>query len=326
MKRIIIAVILLLAFTTIIAQAVEQTAFSGAGVIESTTGGFKFPDGTLQTAASPDLSIQVAELQALVATLQSELAATQIEEVLEIDCDASESLSPVQDALSLLEPFRGAYVIKVAGACDEILMIEDFTNITIQSLGGTPTFGRVEVLDSGYVTINGIDFVGPYTTPFTGQPAIRFASNGQLVMNGVEASCPVPNGKDTGDCIDAVAINGPGKVRLQGFDLTGDWQVGIQSRDVANFVLDGGSLNAVYHIALRDQSYAQISGTTFTPNLNVHAFERSHIHSFVPIDTALVISSYVVGMKEDGSVHCEGAFPAAMVGGSLDNGVNLCGN
>jgi hypothetical protein len=326
MKRIIILVIMSLAFMTTTAQAVEQTAFSGAGVIESTVGGFKFPNKTVQSTASPDLSAQVAELQALVATLQSELADTQNEEVLEIDCGVSESLSPVQDALALLNPFDRAYIIRVAGVCDEILLIEDFTNITIQRLDGTPTFGRVEVLDSGYVTFNGIDFVGPYTTPYAGQPAIKFTSNGQLVMIGAEVSCPVPNGKDTGDCIDAVAINGPGKVRLQDFDLTGDWKVGIQSRNVANFVLDGGSINAVYHIALRDQSYAQISGTTFTPNLNVHAFERSHIHSFVPIDTARVISSYIVGMKEDGSVSCDGAFPAAMVGGSLENDVNLCGN
>jgi hypothetical protein len=53
MKRTIITVILTLAFTAFAIQAVEQKAFSGAGIVESTTGGFKFPDGTVQTSAVP---------------------------------------------------------------------------------------------------------------------------------------------------------------------------------------------------------------------------------------------------------------------------------
>ena len=52
MKQIIITAILTLAFTAFAIQAVEQTAFSGAGVIESTTGGFKFPDGSVQLSAT----------------------------------------------------------------------------------------------------------------------------------------------------------------------------------------------------------------------------------------------------------------------------------
>jgi len=51
MKRLIITVILTFALTAFAVHAV-QTAFSGAGVIESTTGGFKFPDGSVQTSAS----------------------------------------------------------------------------------------------------------------------------------------------------------------------------------------------------------------------------------------------------------------------------------
>jgi hypothetical protein len=51
MKRTIITIILTLAFTAFAIQAVEQKAFSGAGVIESTTGGFKFPDGSVQLSA-----------------------------------------------------------------------------------------------------------------------------------------------------------------------------------------------------------------------------------------------------------------------------------
>ena len=51
MKRTIITVILTLAFTAFAIQAVEQTAFSGAGIIHSTTGGFKFPDGSVQLSA-----------------------------------------------------------------------------------------------------------------------------------------------------------------------------------------------------------------------------------------------------------------------------------
>lgn len=51
MKRIIITAILTLVFTAYAIHAVEQIAFSGAGVIESSTGGFKFPDGSIQTSA-----------------------------------------------------------------------------------------------------------------------------------------------------------------------------------------------------------------------------------------------------------------------------------
>lgn len=52
MKRTIITVILTLAFTAFAIQAVEQTAFSGAGIIESKSGGFKFPDGSVQLSAA----------------------------------------------------------------------------------------------------------------------------------------------------------------------------------------------------------------------------------------------------------------------------------
>lgn len=51
MKRIFIAVILSLVFTAFAVHATQQTAFKGEGLIESTTGGFKFPDGTIQTKA-----------------------------------------------------------------------------------------------------------------------------------------------------------------------------------------------------------------------------------------------------------------------------------
>lgn len=50
MKRTFMTVILTFAFTVFTIQAVAQTAFSGAGIIESTTGGFKFPDGTVLTS------------------------------------------------------------------------------------------------------------------------------------------------------------------------------------------------------------------------------------------------------------------------------------
>jgi hypothetical protein len=69
MKRIVITMILTLALTAFAIQAVEQTAFSGAGIIESTTGGFKFPDGSVQTTAA--VSAQVAEVDCNVGTLQS---------------------------------------------------------------------------------------------------------------------------------------------------------------------------------------------------------------------------------------------------------------
>jgi hypothetical protein len=51
MKRLIFAVIIILAFATYATQSVGQTAFSAAGVIESSTGGFKYPDGSVQLSA-----------------------------------------------------------------------------------------------------------------------------------------------------------------------------------------------------------------------------------------------------------------------------------
>jgi hypothetical protein len=65
MKRTIITVILTLVFSAFAIQAVEQTAFSGAGIIHSTIGGFKFPDGSVQTEATPDnLATRLAALEA----------------------------------------------------------------------------------------------------------------------------------------------------------------------------------------------------------------------------------------------------------------------
>ena len=244
--------------------------------------------------------------------------------IVEIDCDASASLTPVQDALAMLNPFGDIYIVRVAGTCDEILTIRDFANITIQALSGSPSFGRLEVHDAGYVTVRDIDLVGPYTTPYE-RGAIVFSSQGKLMVSNMEASCPVPDGYLTGDCVDGLWINGPGQLILRDFHLIGDWKVGIQTRERANVTLDGGSIFAhEVQVGLRDQSYAKISGTTFSPELKVHAFERSHIDSHVPIDSALVISSYVVGMKADGSAHCVGSFPSAMVDGSLSDGANLC--
>lgn len=52
MKRTVITVILTLAFTAFAIHAVGQTVFKAAGVIESTEGGFKFPDGSVQLSAS----------------------------------------------------------------------------------------------------------------------------------------------------------------------------------------------------------------------------------------------------------------------------------
>lgn len=245
-------------------------------------------------------------------------------EVVEVDCDVAESVTPVQDVLATLKPVGDVNIVRVTGACDETLTIQDFANLTIQGSSGA-TFGRVQVFDSGYITIWNVDLVGPYTNPWVGQAAIRFSSAGKLRVISMNASCPIPGGNETGDCIDALALNGPGKVELQDFNLIGDWKVGIQTRNKANVILDGGSISAIgVQIGLRDESYMQISGTIFYPVLGVHAFERSHIHSFVPIDSALVISSHVVGMKADAAAHCGGAYPVAMVGSSLGDGPNLC--
>ena len=57
MQRTIITIILTLVFTALTSPTVAQTALKGAGVIESTTGGFKFPDGSVQLSASDPLTI-----------------------------------------------------------------------------------------------------------------------------------------------------------------------------------------------------------------------------------------------------------------------------
>lgn len=69
MKRTLITMVFTLAFTAFAIQAVEQKAFSGAGLIESTVGGFKFPDGSIQQSANPpactDINAMTAPIQIL---------------------------------------------------------------------------------------------------------------------------------------------------------------------------------------------------------------------------------------------------------------------
>lgn len=244
--------------------------------------------------------------------------------VFTIDCDSSPSESPIQDILNSLNPVRDVYIIKVIGSCDGILSINGFFNITIESLIGVPNVGRVEVNDSSYVSIRNIDLIGPYTIP-SERGAIVLDSAGEMTVNNVSITCPVPSGHETGDCVDALWIKGPGKLTLSNVDIIGNWKVGIQTRENANVLMEGGSIAAAaVHIGLRDQSYMRLSGTVFTPDLVIHAFEHSHLDSSVPVDSSLVISSLVVGMKADGTATCMGAFPAALVGGTLDNGINLC--
>lgn len=52
MKRTIITAIFSLAFAAFAIHARDQTAFKGAGIIESTAGGFRFPDGSVQLSAA----------------------------------------------------------------------------------------------------------------------------------------------------------------------------------------------------------------------------------------------------------------------------------
>ena len=52
MKQRTFTAILILIFASFAIQAVQPTIFSAAGVIESTIGGFKFPDGTVQESAA----------------------------------------------------------------------------------------------------------------------------------------------------------------------------------------------------------------------------------------------------------------------------------
>lgn len=68
MKRTIITIILTLAFTAFAIQAVEQTAFKGTGVIESTTGGFKFPDGSVQLSAANPPCTAITYLPYVIST------------------------------------------------------------------------------------------------------------------------------------------------------------------------------------------------------------------------------------------------------------------
>jgi hypothetical protein len=64
--------IVILACAAYANQAMGQTSISTAGMIESTSGGIKFPDGTVQSsAADDDLSARVAELEATVVALEN---------------------------------------------------------------------------------------------------------------------------------------------------------------------------------------------------------------------------------------------------------------
>lgn len=66
MKRTIITVILTLALSAFAIQAVEHTAFSGAGIVESTTGGFKFPDGSIQLSATSPPCTEITYLPYII--------------------------------------------------------------------------------------------------------------------------------------------------------------------------------------------------------------------------------------------------------------------
>lgn len=58
MKRILITAILTFAFTAFAIHAVESTVFTAEGIIESTAGGVKFPDGSVQASAAFPASSQ----------------------------------------------------------------------------------------------------------------------------------------------------------------------------------------------------------------------------------------------------------------------------
>lgn len=68
MKRTVITVILTLAFTAFAIHAVEQTAFKGAGVIESTAGGFMFPDGSVQATAVAPACTEITYLPYIISS------------------------------------------------------------------------------------------------------------------------------------------------------------------------------------------------------------------------------------------------------------------
>lgn len=72
MKRIISTVVLTLVFTAFPIHAVDQTAFTGAGIIESTTGGFKFPDGSVQATADVPMDPECTAITSVPLAITSE--------------------------------------------------------------------------------------------------------------------------------------------------------------------------------------------------------------------------------------------------------------
>lgn len=62
MKRRMVRVVLTMALAACAIQASAQIAVSGEGLIESTMGGFKFPDGTVQTSASASSSFEPVDM------------------------------------------------------------------------------------------------------------------------------------------------------------------------------------------------------------------------------------------------------------------------
>jgi hypothetical protein len=119
MKRVIITAILTFTFTALAVQAVTLTAFSGAGIIESTTGGFRFPDGSVQTTAAG--SAQVAEVDCTVDALQSAID--------ELDKSAVNRLDIFGDCTE---------DVVVAGFADLTLVGDDGASITATNFDDTP--------------------------------------------------------------------------------------------------------------------------------------------------------------------------------------------
>lgn len=237
MNRIRIVVILSLIFTTYAVQAVEQTAFSGAGVIESTAGGFRFPDGSMQTSAGlgdlvcaageiakfdgaywvcaadndTDLSAQVTELQALVATLQSELSATQ----------AALTANSVADASAHHDKYTDAEAIAAVGPHSP-----DLTDLLA---------GVSRIID-----------------PNTGYDTIQFSGMNVQVVNGTETTNNEPDG--TGNL-----IIGYNELREAGDDRTGSHMLVIGKEN--NYSSYGGMV--VGHGNAASGLYSSVSGGAF---------------------------------------------------------------
>lgn len=153
-----------------VGTATPGSKFTTAGVIESTTGGFKFPDGTTQTsAASLALTTSGQQVISATTTLNSSNFGTNILAVtagITLTLPSSSSI-PTGTCITIKNVSSGPISLAYAYASDGPTTIGAGQSAMWIADGGSSTFWRV-YFDNTYELIQTVNASGASTVDFTG--------------------------------------------------------------------------------------------------------------------------------------------------------------